>query len=243
VLSLLQAAVGWVPDEQYARFFEWKHAENPFGASPAWVALDGDRLVGFRTFLRWGFTWGERSVKGVRAVDTATHPDYQGRGVFSRLTRMALEELMSEGVDFVFNTPNEKSRPGYLKMGWHVVGRLPVLARPRSIGRLGRLAHSRVAADKWSVPSTTGVAATTVPWTVCWRRSLPRVASAPAEAPSFSPGATASPRSTTVPCSAVARSRMGLPSFGCAGGAGRPRPPSVRSSLLTRTGAGSARCS
>ena len=80
---------------------------------------------GFRTLMRWEFLDGERVVRAVRAVDTATHPDYQGRSIFTRLTLHALDELVAEGVEFVFNTPNEQSRPGYLKMGWQVVGQLP----------------------------------------------------------------------------------------------------------------------
>ena len=160
VLDLLQASLGWVPDDDYARFFAWKHHESPFGRSPAWVAVDpgaGDRVVGFRTFSRWRFDRGGETVPAVRAVDTATHPDYQGRGIFSLLTRHALEALRDEGVAFVFNTPNDKSRPGYLKMGWQLVERLPVAATVRSPGSLVRLARARTPADKWSAPSSAGV--------------------------------------------------------------------------------------
>jgi GNAT superfamily N-acetyltransferase len=158
VLELLQASLGWVPDEQYAAFFRWKHVENPFGASPAWVAVepDGGRIVGFRVFLRWEFVAGGEVVRAVRAVDTATHPDHQGRGVFTRLTLHALAELREDGVAFVFNTPNDRSRPGYLRMGWELIGRLPVLARPRSLGSLARLVRARTPADKWSTPTAAG---------------------------------------------------------------------------------------
>ena len=33
--------------------------------------------------------------------------------------------------DLIFNTPNEKSLPGYLKMGWTVVGHVPIYVRVR----------------------------------------------------------------------------------------------------------------
>jgi GNAT superfamily N-acetyltransferase len=160
VLDLLQASLGWVPDDAYARFFAWKHRESAFGPSPAWVAVapDGDgRIVGFRTFSRWRFERGGEKVPAVRAVDTATHPDYQGRGIFTLLTRRALDELRDEGVAFVFNTPNDRSRPGYMKMGWQLVERLPVAATPRSPLSLARLARARTPADKWSAPTDAGV--------------------------------------------------------------------------------------
>ena len=45
----------------------------------------------------------------------------------------AVEEMTAEGVDFVFNTPNDNSRPGYLRMGWSTVGRLPLVVRVAGI--------------------------------------------------------------------------------------------------------------
>ncbi len=160
VLDLLAASLGWVPDTEHRAFFEWKHRQNPFGASPAWVAVDDGRVVGFRTFLRWELRYGGDDLRrAVRAVDTATHPDWQGRGIFSSLTRHALAAVTAEGVDFVFNTPNDQSRPGYLKLGWQDVGRLGAVARPTSLRALPRIAASRVPADKWSLPSQAGVPA------------------------------------------------------------------------------------
>jgi GNAT superfamily N-acetyltransferase len=162
VLALLQASMGWVPDEQYAQFFVWKHRQSPFGASPAWVATDptaDDRIVAFRTYVRWQFLRGGELAQGVRAVDTVTHPDYQGRGIFSLLTRQSLDDLAEMGVNFVFNTPNDKSRPGYLKMGWQMVDRLSPAARPRSALALVRLARARTPADKWSADCSAGVPA------------------------------------------------------------------------------------
>lgn len=163
VLSLLEASLGWVPDSLYAEFFRWKHSLNAYGPSPSWVALDGQRIVGFRTFVRWEFEREGTVVPAVRAVDTATHPDYQGQGIFSRLTLAALEDLAAEGVAFVFNTPNDASRPGYLKMGWRLVRRLPVLFRARPSPRsLLSLARARAPAEKWSVATPAGEPAAAV---------------------------------------------------------------------------------
>ena len=156
ILQLLQSSLGWVPDEQYAAFYRWKHHENPFGRSPAWVALDGARIVGLRVWLRWRFRRRGRTWAAVRAVDTATHPAYQGRGIFRRLTTSSLETLTAEGVAHVFNTPNEQSRPGYLKMGWQEVGKLPVGVRFRSPVAAATAVRARVPAEKWSLPTDAG---------------------------------------------------------------------------------------
>lgn len=159
ILELRRLCLGHVPDEHLGAFFRWKHRDNPFGASPTWVAVDGGRVVGLRPFLRWEFQRPGGTVAAVRAVDTATHPDHRGRGIFTRLTLHALEELRGSGVGFVFNTPNDRSRPGYLKMGWRVVGRAPIRARARSLGTLPRVLRARQPADLWSLPTEVGLAA------------------------------------------------------------------------------------
>jgi GNAT superfamily N-acetyltransferase len=156
IFDLMRASIGWDDDPRLAALFAWKHDTNPFGPSPAWVAVAGDRIVGFRTFMRWEFVLDGQIVRAVRAVDTATHPDYQGRGIFRELTLTGLDALQAEGVDMVFNTPNDQSRPGYLKMGWHVVGRLPLVMRPSRLSRVARLRGARVPAERWSIPTSMG---------------------------------------------------------------------------------------
>ena len=159
ILDLLRTTLGWVADEQYAAYYRWKHHENPFGTSRAWVALDGERIVGLRVWLRWRFRRKGATWRAVRAVDTATHPDYQGRGIFRRLTTSSLEVLTAESVSHVFNTPNEQSQPGYLKMGWEQVGKLPVGVRFRSPVAAASAVRARVPAEKWSLRSDAGLPA------------------------------------------------------------------------------------
>jgi GNAT superfamily N-acetyltransferase len=149
-------ALGWRGDERDRAFFAWKHDDNPFGRSSAWVAADGDRLVGYRTLLHWEFARGAERLRMVRAVDTATDPHYQGKGIFRRLTLAAVAELSAAGYDAVFNTPNDRSRPGYLKMGWKELGRPALGVRASGPRAVVRMARSRQAAEKWSEHSTAG---------------------------------------------------------------------------------------
>jgi hypothetical protein len=120
------------------------------------VAVDDEGVVGVRIFMRWGFVVGDRSVKAVRAVDTATHPRARGRGVFRALTMRGVEEMTAQGVDWVFNTPNKQSMPGYLSMGWDRLGRLSVAIRPAGPGSIPQLVAARVPAELWSEPTSAG---------------------------------------------------------------------------------------
>jgi GNAT superfamily N-acetyltransferase len=143
VLDLLTVALGGGPaGRRPPEFFRWKHLENPFGRSYMLLAEAEGELVGFRSFMRWRFDLDGEHLRAVRAVDTATHPDHQGRGIFRLLTTTAIEELRSEA-DLIFNTPNEKSLPGYLKMGWRQVADVPIRVRVRRPIRFVRNLRSR----------------------------------------------------------------------------------------------------
>lgn len=129
VLELLRGSLGEGPGGRRSPdYFRWKHVENHFGRSFMTVAESGGRIVGFRALMRWRFRVGDRTIEAVRPVDTVTHPEERGRGVFSTLTRAAVDALQGK-VDLVFNTPNSNSLPGYLKMGWQVAGQIPVSVR------------------------------------------------------------------------------------------------------------------
>jgi hypothetical protein len=131
IIALVRRVLGEGPATRKSTdFWNWKHHENPFGASYGLYAWDDEKKViaGLRMLMRWGFKspYGD-TIQAMRAVDTATHPEYQRRGIFSTLTQTAIQDLTKEGGHFIFNTPNtHTSLPGYLKLGWSIVARWPL---------------------------------------------------------------------------------------------------------------------
>ena len=164
VVALLSSVLGPGPagamDEE---FFAWKHRANPFGPSPGLVAVHDGHIVGVRIFLRWDLQVCGRRIAAVRAVDTATARSYQGLGIFRRLTLDLLADLEHrEGLELVFNSPNQQSRPGYLSMGWGEVGRLPVRVAPVRPVRLvvgARSATRTLATSRHATAAPPGAAA------------------------------------------------------------------------------------
>jgi GNAT superfamily N-acetyltransferase len=124
ILKLFKLALGTEGGAPIESFWRWKHIDNPFGVSPVLLAFDKDQLIGLRAFMRWQWQYQNKTLQAFRAVDTATHPAYRGKGIFSKLTKALVEELKaSEPSSFIYNTPNSQSKPGYLKMGWRVLGK------------------------------------------------------------------------------------------------------------------------
>jgi GNAT superfamily N-acetyltransferase len=130
IVALLQLSLGENLIKKSEDSWNFKHVDNPFGVSHVLLAHKNDILVGVRAFMKWQWQLGPQSYTAYRAVDTATHPDYQGKGIFKKLTSQALDDIQEEGDTFVFNTPNEISRPGYLKMGWKIVDTIELAVIP-----------------------------------------------------------------------------------------------------------------
>ena len=130
IIVLLQASLGESLLKKSAEIWNFKHIINPFGESTVLLAEEDATLIGVRAFMNWRWQFGNQVWNAYRAVDTATHPNQQGKGIFKKLTLQALEEIQQKGDCFVFNTPNDQSRPGYLKMGWQEVGKIKVALVP-----------------------------------------------------------------------------------------------------------------
>lgn len=126
IVGLLKISLGESLMPKSERYWRWKHLENPFGASPVLLCWEGSKLIGVRAFMRWEWVNQGQVYRAVRAVDTATHPDHQGKGIFKKLTLSLVDYCKQRGDHFVFNTPNQQSKPGYLKMGWEEAGKLPL---------------------------------------------------------------------------------------------------------------------
>lgn len=128
IIELFRLSLGTEGGAPVESFWRWKHISNPFGESPVLLAFDEDKLIGLRAFMRWQWQHQGTVLPAFRAVDTGTHPDYRGKGIFSRLTKQLVAELKErEPSCFIYNTPNDKSKPGYLKMGWQVLGKPNVI--------------------------------------------------------------------------------------------------------------------
>lgn len=130
ILEVLRASLGETSSQKTEEVWRYKHVENPFGKSLVLLAVEDGNVIGVRAFMRWKWQRGEEVYSAYRAVDTATHPEHQGKGIFKKLTLKAVEIAQERGDNFVFNTPNAQSKPGYLKMGWKEVDKLKTSIRP-----------------------------------------------------------------------------------------------------------------
>ena len=117
-------------------YLDWLYLANPDGRALGFDAWDGERLAAHYVCVP-ARAWVEgQDVPVLLSLNTATHPDYQGQGLFTRLAAMSYEAGLQAGFDGVYGVANANSTPGFVrKLGFQLVR--PLEAR---IG-LGGLRH------------------------------------------------------------------------------------------------------
>lgn len=119
VRAVVNTAFG---QQRSPEWYEWKHALGPWGRSWGLAAVDRRGVVGVRLLLPWRLRFGKHTLLANRAVEAATVPRAQGRGVFRQLNRELMRAGSADRLALMFSTPNELSRAGYHKLGWAHVG-------------------------------------------------------------------------------------------------------------------------
>lgn len=101
------------------------------------VAESSGGIVGVQPMELFPYTDGGEALLGGMLTGVAVHPEFQRRGIFLDLVQACEAAAWQHGATFVTTMPNERSRPGFLKMGYVDLGRRRLLMRLLQPGALG----------------------------------------------------------------------------------------------------------
>lgn len=135
VRSVLEATYG--AEATPASTYDWWSFGFTRAISGFMVAEVSGRVAGVQPMEIFPFVDGTNDLRGGMLTGVAVHPDFRRRGIFSELVKACEAEAWRQGAVFVTTMPNEKSRPGFLKMGYSDLGRRQLLMRPLSPGATG----------------------------------------------------------------------------------------------------------
>src|SRR5205814_9366938 len=93
----------------------WRYRDNPAGQVVGADAWDGARLAAHYVTCPLEARIDGAVVKGLLSLNTATHPDYQGRGLFTTLAEAAYAQGAAAGYGFVIGVANAYSTPGFVR--------------------------------------------------------------------------------------------------------------------------------
>ena len=117
-------------------FWEWKYVLNPIGEGLTAVAKDNGKIVGARPYIPFQMWVNNSKVKTLNGGDGMVHPDYQRRGIFTKMTQSAFERYTNSGYSFMIGFPNQQSAPGGLKIGYKILAYIETLFYPLNTGKL-----------------------------------------------------------------------------------------------------------
>ena len=112
-----------------ADVYDWWSFGCPCASSGFMVAESDGSIVGVQPLEIFPYHDGQESLKGGMLTGVAVHPEFRRRGIFSALVAACEQEAWRQGAAFVSTMPNDRSRPGFLKLGYTDLGRRKLLVR------------------------------------------------------------------------------------------------------------------
>lgn len=123
-LQLFEKAYGY-NDKLTANYLQWLYVANPHGRAVGFDAFcDGELAAHYVTVPR-AYRIGSTRLPGLLSVNTATHPDHQRRGLFTRLAAATYELATNEGYQYIVGVANAQSVHGFLsKLAFEHLGQI-----------------------------------------------------------------------------------------------------------------------
>ena len=107
-------------------FWRWLYLDNPAGKAVVVVAEDQGRIVGHFAYFPVRMQWHGKPFTGSKSVQAMVDPDYQGRGLFTEITKELLRHAQINDVALTYSCPNDKSYvPLVNKVGYRNISQGP----------------------------------------------------------------------------------------------------------------------
>ncbi|MFY0477665.1 GNAT family N-acetyltransferase [Achromobacter marplatensis] len=100
----------------------WLYTKNPAGNAVGFDAWEGDELAAHYVCIPTIVSFAGTHSKMLLSLNTATHPSFQGRGLFTKLAQATYDAAAALGFDAVHGVANANSTPGFIrKLGFKLV--------------------------------------------------------------------------------------------------------------------------
>ncbi|OFJ49547.1 GNAT family N-acetyltransferase [Janthinobacterium lividum] len=133
----------------------WLYADNPDGSVVGFDAYDGDILAAHYVCIPALIRVNGKLEKTLLSLNTATHPKYQGKGLFTKLAELTYRAGAELGYSSVYGVANANSTPGFMrKLGFQLVQQLSAKIGCGSLGVNIEMATQQAQFERvWSAES------------------------------------------------------------------------------------------
>lgn len=99
-------------------WFIWKYISSPYGRAILVCAFDGSTVVGCTAFGIDLCCYNDIVFNAVQSYENFVHPNFQHKGIFRRMLKLACDEVEKRKIVLGYCFPNDNSLPAYLNFGW-----------------------------------------------------------------------------------------------------------------------------
>ena len=125
VVDLFKASFYWT-NKFNKEYLEWQYFHNPNGKVVSYNAFAEDgTLAAHYACIPIKMLLNGKEELGLLSLNTATHPNHQGKRLFTKLADKTFEYAKANGYKFVIGVANANSTHGFLKhLGFYLIAPL-----------------------------------------------------------------------------------------------------------------------
>lgn len=145
------------------KYMSWLYSKNPDGTVFGYDAFSNNRLAAHYACIPVQIRLFGNIANALLSLNTATHPDFQRKGLFTKLAELTYKDATDSGYSCVFGVANTNSTPGFChKLGFQLVaplearlgiGHCPPLKKTNSLTQFERHWSSSSLAWRCANPS------------------------------------------------------------------------------------------
>jgi GNAT superfamily N-acetyltransferase len=102
-------------------WWKWKYELNPNGfwgeKGDIWIAEKDGEIIGHYAIIPEKVKFHSKVINAAQSVDTVTHPDYRGLGIFPTLANKVYSEARNR-YSLIFGFPSKMAYNGFIRLGW-----------------------------------------------------------------------------------------------------------------------------
>ena len=115
VTSLINLCFPKSVDIETKEYVKWEYEENPEGHVVGFNAYLGSTLAAHYATIPIKMIIDGQKRKGLLSLNTATHPEHRGKGLFVKLAQQTYNYAKENGYDYVIGVANANSTHGFVK--------------------------------------------------------------------------------------------------------------------------------
>ena len=119
------------------KHWKWEYKNDLIKRIEILLAFDNNKIIGHYAVIPIRMKIKNENYMISLSLDTMTHIDYRGQGIFTKLASKLYTNLGKSGIPITYGFPNALSILGFVnKLNWFEISDVPIYIRPLNFSTL-----------------------------------------------------------------------------------------------------------